>query len=334
MRQHLIGTAKALPSTLGLVANARLLDARAAVVSTPDIHRLAGNDRYATAAAISTATFTPGVPYLFIATGQNFPDALAGGALAAQLGIPVLLVRSGSIPAPTLAEIQRLAPFVIYVLGGPGAVSNAVVSQLSGLAPTERIFGANRYATAAAIAAAGFEPGVPNVFIATGLNFPDALAGVPATAAQGGPLLLVKPNAIPPETASALTTLDPQRIVILGGTGVVSPGVAAALGAHAAGNVVRVAGATRYETAAAVGAMAFPAAETAFVANGQNFPDALAGGPSAGAYLGPLLLTTATTAPGATTQKLQQLQPARIFVLGGGAAVSEAVVNQISALFP
>ena len=83
LREHLIATAKALPSTLGWVASPRLVDARASMVHRPDIRRLSGANRFATAAAISEATFVPFVPYLFIATGMGFPDALAGGAAAA-----------------------------------------------------------------------------------------------------------------------------------------------------------------------------------------------------------------------------------------------------------
>ena len=336
LRDHLIATAKALPSTLGWVAAPRLLDARAAVVSRPDIRRLSGSDRYATAAAISAATFTPGMPYLFIATGENFPDALAGGALAAQLGSPLLLVRNGSIPDATNVELVRLRAREIFVLGGPSAVSDGVVAQLRSYASTQsvvRMAGANRYATAAAISA-GFAPGVPNVFIATGQNFPDALAGVPASAALSGPLLLVASTAIPAATHAELVRLAPQRIVILGGSGVISDEVAYQLEVNYTGGVLRVSGANRFETAAAVTRAFFPRAETVYVANGLNFPDALAGGSSAGAFGGTLLLVTASASPPATLEQVQRLQPARIFVLGGPAVVSDDVINQINALFP
>ena len=212
LRTHLIATGRALPSTLGWVAAPRLLDARAAVVSRPDIRRLAGIDRYATAAAISAATFTPNVPYLFVATGQNFPDALAGGALAAQLGSPLLLVRSGSIPDATRAELERLGPAEIYVFGGSSVVSDGVIEQLRPYAATQdviRIAGPNRYATAAAISA-GFAPGVPNVFIATGQNFPDALSGVPASAMMSGPLCSRRATAFPPRRTRSSSAWRPR----------------------------------------------------------------------------------------------------------------------------
>ncbi len=95
--------------------------------------------------------------------------------------------------------------------------------------------GANRYATAAAVSKATY-PGadVPVALAASGLNFPDALAGAAAAGHLGGPLLLVNPTAMPTETARELDRLNPRRIVILGGTAVVSSSVAAQLDAFIA----------------------------------------------------------------------------------------------------
>ncbi len=91
--------------------------------------------------------------------------------------------------------------------------------------PLTRLSGADRYATAAAISAATFKPGVPVVYLATGLNFPDALAGAAAAGGNGGPLLLVG-STMPAATAAELARLKPARIVILGSTTVVSAAVA------------------------------------------------------------------------------------------------------------
>ena len=94
--------------------------------------RLSGSDRYGTAAAISAATFpTPGVPVAYVATGANFPDALAGSVAAARAGGPLLLVSSTTVPAATAAELRRLAPGRIVVLGGPSVVSFSVSAALA-----------------------------------------------------------------------------------------------------------------------------------------------------------------------------------------------------------
>ena len=67
--------------------------------------RVSGADRYATAAALSAATFGANVPVAYVATGANFPDALAAGPAAAHAGGPVLLVATNEIPASTAKEL-------------------------------------------------------------------------------------------------------------------------------------------------------------------------------------------------------------------------------------
>lgn len=122
------------------------------VPDQPGTKRLGGADRYATAAAIVQDSFPAGpVPIVFIATGEAFADALAGGPAAAALGGPILPVAKAGIPAPILAEPDRLDPERIVILGGPGAVSDAVATQLEGYTAgaVTRIAGANRYDTAA-----------------------------------------------------------------------------------------------------------------------------------------------------------------------------------------
>jgi hypothetical protein len=96
-------------------------------------------------------------PVVYVATGENFPDALGAAAAAAVQGGPVLLVQKDSIPAVTAAELSRLAPDVIYVSGGTAVVSDTVFNALKGYAPTvTRVAGANRYATAVEVSKSAF----------------------------------------------------------------------------------------------------------------------------------------------------------------------------------
>jgi hypothetical protein len=105
------------------------------------------------------------------------------------------------------------------------------------------------------------EPSVPVAYIATGLNFPDALAAGPPAALGNGPVLLVKTDWIPPAVETELSRLNPDKIVISGGSDVVSDGVAAQLSTYASTGVVeRLEGPTRYETAVEVSKANFPAA--------------------------------------------------------------------------
>lgn len=190
----------------------------------PAVTRLAGEDRFGTAAAISAATFPERVAVVYIATGGGFADALSGGAAAARDRGPVLLVSGDGIPEATAQELRRLAPRHVVVLGGAAAVSSETATALEDFTEgvVERLAGQDRYATSAAIAQRVFPVAVDTVYVATGENFPDALAGVPVAARERAPLLLVRHNGIPEAVADQLERLRPRRIVILGGEQAVS----------------------------------------------------------------------------------------------------------------
>ena len=304
--------------------------ARLVIAVTPvPTSRLAGADRFATAAAISKASFPAGVPVAYVASGLNFPDALAGAAVAGGAKVPILLVRPDAIPSSIATELARLHPGRIVVLGGTGAVSDGVKAALKAYTAgtVTRLAGADRFATAAAISKASFPAGVPVAYVASGLNFPDALAGAAVAGGAKVPILLVRPDAIPSSIATELARLHPGRIVVLGGTGAVSDGVKAALKAYTAGTVTRLAGADRFATAAAISKASFPAGvPVAYVASGLNFPDALAGAAVAGGAKVPILLVRPDAIPSSIATELARLHPGRIVVLGGTAAVSDSTM--------
>ena len=298
------------------------------------VTRLFGGDLYATTAAISAASFGPGAPVAYVATGIDFPDALAGAALAGSWDGPILLVQLDAIPPATAVELVRLRPQRIVVLGGAGVVSDVV---MSGLAPytsgtVTRLAGRDRYATAATMSAANFAPGVPVAYVATGLNFPDALTGAAVAGSENGPILLVLATGIPAATAAELDRLRPARIVVLGGTGVISDEVATSLASYTSGTVTRLAGRDRYATAAAISASKFaPGIPVVYIATGLDFPDALAGAAVAGSRDAPILLVAANAIPSATAAELTRLHPARVVLLGATSSVSEAVRIQLLA---
>jgi len=119
------------------------------------VTRVAGSDRYATSAAVSDATFQPGVPVAYVASGEEFADALAVGPVAGRAGAPILTVPADTVPVSVAEELDRLQPGRIVVVGGTSAVSNAVEQELGTFTEggVTRIAGADRYATAAAVSA-------------------------------------------------------------------------------------------------------------------------------------------------------------------------------------
>jgi putative cell wall-binding protein len=275
------------------------------------------------------------VPTVVLATGEGFADALAGGPVAAELGGPVLLTGSDHMPSSVLDELVRLAPQRILLLGGTAAITDDVldtVERATGLA-VERIAGSSRYDTAAAAAMAAFGNPVDRVYVATGTGFADALAGGAAAAAHGSPVLLVQPDRVPAATAEALAALSPDEVVVLGGTDAIGDAVADQLGDLTGASVTRLAGDDRYATAAAVAlATITDDAPIVFIAAGGDYPDALTGVPPAGESSAPLLLVAHDRVPDTTAAALAQLGPRRFVVLGGEAAVGDAVIDHLRTL--
>lgn len=336
VKQQVLASVDVLPGLTASVRTGGIVDAAAAVAwpGTP-VSRLAGADRYATAAAVA-GQFPPGLPTAYVATGQDYPDALTGAALAGWQDAPVLLVTAGSVPAETAAALLRLRPGRIVVLGGAAAVSDPVLAALkpyTSLGEVTRLGGADRYATAALVAAE-FPVGTPVAYLATGTAFPDALTGAALAARTPGPVLLVGPDGVPAATAQALTRLQPQQLVVLGGDGAVQPATLDQLQPFATSGaaVTRLAGSSRYGTATAVAAQFSPGVPVVYLASGGTFADALVGAALAGGEQVPVLLVPASGPTQDTLAALTRLTPRRVVVLGGAAAVPASWLAAAAAL--
>lgn len=318
------------------------------VVSTYE--RLAGTDRIQTAIAASKRAYPAAgsASTVVVASALAWPDALPAAGLAGAVDGPLLLTMPTSLPSAVRSEIQRLGANKVYIAGGPGAVSTSVeqaIDDISGVS-VERLGGTNRYGTARLIAQEirdlpSADP--DTVFVATGLNFPDALAASSLAAAMPAPILLTGKDSLPQDTKSALSYLGPDTIVVCGGEGVVSDSVESALGSYAS-TVVRRAGTDRYSTAKSIvtwgeGRLAPPGGVTGvYLAVGTNYPDALAGGVVAAVANGswnPLMLTPGDSL---SSQVSSYVSPRasieHVGVFGGTGALSDAVLNQAKGLLP
>ncbi len=305
-------------------------------LSVTDTVRLADDDRYATAAAVSRFTFAPGTDVAYVASGLDFPDALAATAVAGFEEAPVLLTQPTQLPQATILELQRLRPRRIIVVGGTSAVSSPVFNQLLDLAGNGGAFrrsGADRYATAARLVTSVFAS-APRIYIATGQSFPDALSGASPAVRDGAPLLLVRGDRVPSDIASAIQALRPTTIHVLGGASVISNTVLGDIQRLVpAASVQRISGSNRYATSVAVAFQRFvdtSAVRTVHVATGANFPDALAGGVAAGLTPAPLLLVPSSgTVPRAVIDEIARLGVQSIVVLGGTSAVPSSILAQL-----
>ena len=221
----------------------------------------------------------------------------------------------------------------VTVLGGPAAVSDNALFDVAGAlgGMPDRIYGSNRYSTAARVSSSFFKPGVSAAFVVTGTGYADALSAGAAAANVGGPLLLVQRDSIPAETRAELARLKPREIFVAGGPAVVSQGVVDALGRYAAsGTAVRLAGANRYGTAAAVALAAFPnGVDSIYLATGLGFADALSAGAAAAAVGGAVLLSTPDRLPPEIADAVRRLKPYEVVLVGGTAALSPGIETEL-----
>lgn len=301
-----------------------------------DVVRLPGSQRYETAANIA-GQYQPGMDRLFLATGADYPDALAASAIAGMQGAPILLVRPGApgkpdaIPSDTEWMLKTLYPREIVVLGGTNTIDGGVVSQVKKLVPTAtvaRVQGENRYDTALNLLERYGDDGA-TVSVANGTGFADALTASAIGAERGEPMILVQPTNVPRVLDGALEggTIDGAHVY--GGTGAVSEDVRRDLAERLGSSVGRTGGENRWETSEAVAARYGPGVEVVYVATGTSFPDALAGGAIAGRDGVPVVLTSRDNLTNPSRSALERLKPGRIVVLGGEGAVSEAVLTEL-----
>jgi putative cell wall-binding protein len=296
--------------------------------SVPAIGRLAGADRYSTSVAISQAAFPSpgtGIPAAYIANAYTFPDALAAAPAAVAKGGPLLLSAQDSLPPVVSTELKRLKPGVIYVAGGPASISDAVLTALAAAVPgakVARVAGADRFATSRAIAANAF-PSVSTAYLASGMNFPDALSAGAAAGAKHMPVILVGDAAPDNAIITTLRNLGVTSVKLIGGTAVIPASYATGL-TNAGFTVTRIAGNDRFRTSLAVTADAFssPTAKTLF-ASAALFPDALAGAAYAGKIGSPLLVTPPDCVISGAAEL--SLRSPSIGLLGGPASLTDAV---------
>jgi len=298
---------------------------------TLDIGRLSGADRFATAVELSTVIAPDDSAItVYLADGMNYPDALAAGPAAIAQGGVLLLTRRDSLPDVTRRELERIRPARVVIVGGAGAVSAAVEADVTATLPgaqVDRAAGATRYETGEEVVRDAFPEGAVTALVATGRNYPDALAAGPAAGVAGAPVILVDgaASAVSAATMTLLDDLGVEEVFIVGGKGAVSPGVEASLGTRFGTGVHRVDGATRYETAANLNWAFFEVAERAFLASGQNFPDALAGAPLAGAFGAPLFLSPSACFGLDAAFGVYDARSNGVWLLGGSGALSPNV---------
>lgn len=299
---------------------------------SPDVSRIAGSDRYEASANISLAGHPDTAPTVYVATGANFPDALSAAAVAGDQDAPLLLTMRDHLPAQTIAELERLRPERIVVLGGDQSVGDRVFAQLNAIAPASRIGGADRYDASLNFIAESFRGRTSVVvYVATGANFPDALSAAASAASVSAPVLLVPGTApsLPTETRAAVRKLGATHLIVVGGPNSISPLIETELRSIAGvQEVTRVGGADRFEASDNINRQTFTApVHTAYLATGLNFPDALSGAALAGSTSSPLFVVKPNCVPEAVLTTMRQLEVEEVVLLGGENSLSPLVAS-------
>ena len=163
-----------------------------------DVTRLEGQDRYSTSQKVMEKTKEIINPeYLLIASGKNFPDALAATSFFVNHKSVMVLSDGVTYPQSNLQEIAI------------GGVNQLPLKGFKG----QRIYGSNRYETALEIAKLSFDKN-NNAILASGQVFADSLSAVSLTKKHNAPIILTQSNSL---TENAKKYLNGKNVFIVGG---------------------------------------------------------------------------------------------------------------------
>lgn len=281
--------------------------------------------RYETAVAISKEKWANGSDTIVLVTGMDYPDALSATPLAAKHSAPILLTENKKLPQSVKAEIKRLSASNAIIVGGNGAVSKEVETELKAMGvATRRIDGKDRYNTAVNIAK---EIGTENgIAVAYGLNYADALSIAPVAGKLSMPIILTPSNYMNEDVKKFIASTEINETVIVGGVGAISYEVASAFP-----NPMRIGGQNRFETNINVLSIFgnWLNYDEVYVATGMNYPDALSGSAAAAMTGSPLILASAYEVDDNTAIYANFLRAKKVYGLGGQAILSNEVLSYI-----
>ena len=299
------------------------------VIPELGIKRLAGETAADTMQAIVQTAFPHTRKTVVLTTNAAYFDALSANALAGALHAPVLLTDINQLPAQTRSELQRMQTKTVYICGGSLMVSQAVEDELNQMGITvKRIFGEMADDTANKIART-----LPRVsdtcFITTSWGYADALSASSFAYAKRAPIFLTKydDGTLSSSTLETIKAKGFKRVIIVGGTSVVSPEVEQTLSAWGIANVERVAGETSYDTSLQLAQKLLSMglrANNMGIATGLDYLDALCGAALCGRYDSVIVLADDTNSSAVETFMDQNRMAIKSYaIFGGNAAVGE-----------
>ncbi|MDO5689419.1 MAG: S8 family serine peptidase [Tissierellia bacterium] len=290
-------------------------------------HRISGPNRYATAVAISREYFPQGASTVFLTSGISHSDALVMTPLSSLREGPLLLTEDNRLNPETFAEIQRLNPEKIIIVGGERYLPETFREQLSAAGYTvERIHGENRFATSLEIAkAVDEEVDFTEIFLVNGFKDADAISIAGTAGALKQPILLMDGMQLSGELIQWMAEAGIKKVTAIGGNATIPDSVQTQLEEMGL-EFGRFGGANRFGTSLSINRFFYPQAAEVFVANGNGIVDALSAGPIAALYGRPMLLVQRDIVPEGVIHYLSETKHDRVLVFGGENSVSVQVL--------
>ncbi|MGI1660173.1 MAG: cell wall-binding repeat-containing protein [Desulfitobacterium sp.] len=286
-------------------------------------HRLAGQDRYETAATIAQKGWTQSDVAILV-SGENYPDALVATSLAKLHDAPILLSRKSNLPEDTRQTLSHLGVKRVILVGGTGVLAEQLQAELQTMGiESRRLAGQDRYGTAVAVAK---ELGdASDVVIATGEDFADALSISAIAAYKNMPIILVPSKRMPSATQSYLVANDITKTYVVGSSEIISDAVALQFP-----NTERITGVSKYDRNINI-INRFQAdlqGDQVFLATGNNYADAIAGSAYAAKQNAPIVLVTDILPKTTRDYLIGKLSEKDLTILGGEGVVRGTILNE------
>ncbi len=296
------------------------------VMASTNIQRICGDDRYNTAIEICKSGWTNGSEYAVLASGENFPDALSAAPLAKKYNAPILLNPGTTLDTRVEDELKKLGVKQVFIIGGSAVIADTVKDKIEKLnIKTTRLWGQDRYETAVKVAEQLDFKG--EIFVANGENFPDAVSAAPIAAKKSMPIILTPNNNLPTSVIKYMKDRNISKTYVIGDDSVVSKDIFCSLP-----NAERTYGDSRYDTNIAVlnkfkNELDF---SKIYFANGENFPDALAGSALASKNSSAIILVNDDSGQPTKDFVLSKIpSQCEANIIGGSKVVSNELINYI-----
>lgn len=314
------------------VSNALVLRS---TVTVPNVPRLADFVPASTARRAALEGWPDGSTVAVLTSNDRLGEALVAGTLASKHDAPLLLTAPGQLAWSAAQALQELRTREVLVVGGPEAVSDAVLDELRrrGMG-VSRVAGEDAVATAAAVARRVGAPG-RHAYLATTAAWPDALSATLPAGREGAPVLLTARDELPRSTADALAALGVRRVTVLGGGAAISDAVASDLRRRGYG-VSRIAGADRYVTSTKLTNASGLTPDRVVIVGGDDPVGALVAGPFAVHTGTPLLLADWRDLGQTPTARawLRSVEQSKAIILSNRASISTWIAHQLNDVLP